>query len=516
VSRTARIARALTVGYGYQAVVAVTGLVLTPFLLSRLGVVDLGRWLVAGQVLGLLGLLDLGVTAVLPREVARASGSEGPAPVAEVVRRAWWLVWLQTPLVGLVAVGVWFGVSSSHPDLNGPLAVILAGFVVLFPLRVPGAVLTGLQELTFCAGATALGWAVTTAVSVGLVFAGWGLYALAAGWAVGQLVTCGAAWWRVRAKFPQTRSAAGWPGRAAVGAYLRPSLWTSLRQLAVILANGTDLIVVGWVLGPAGVVVFSCTSKLASVVANQPNALLLQGTPALAELRAAGDPERMWAAARALFTGVLLLSGGLGVVILAVNRAFVAQWVGPDVFGGPLLSLFVVLAMWSRHWAFTLMVAQYTVGRDRRLAVSAIIDGIVSFVTMVGLTALVGPVGVPLGMMAGALGVSGVVGLFGVARDADVSPSRVLLWYAPWALRLGASAAAVATVGFVVPTADPVAAAGLLVGGVVAYLWAASGLLRRDPLRQYWLRGIEVVRRTVGAVVRGGPRVPPPAVPPPS
>ena len=69
------------------------------------------------------------MTAVLPREVARASG-ELAGSVADVVRRARWLVWLQTPLVAVVAavVGVWaFDV---WPDLVCPLTVVLVAFVV--------------------------------------------------------------------------------------------------------------------------------------------------------------------------------------------------------------------------------------------------------------------------------------------------------------------------------------------------------------------------------------------------
>ena len=71
--------RALVLGYGFQVAVALVGLVLAPFLLGRLGAHDYGLWLVVAQVLGLLGLLDLGVNAILGREVAAASGGAEPS-----------------------------------------------------------------------------------------------------------------------------------------------------------------------------------------------------------------------------------------------------------------------------------------------------------------------------------------------------------------------------------------------------------------------------------------------------
>jgi len=69
------------IAYGHQAAIVLVGIWLTPFLLHRLGQHHLGLWLVAGQLLGYLALLDLGVIAILPREVAFASDRrKAPVP----------------------------------------------------------------------------------------------------------------------------------------------------------------------------------------------------------------------------------------------------------------------------------------------------------------------------------------------------------------------------------------------------------------------------------------------------
>ena len=72
-SRTRRLISGASIGYGHQAAVLLMGLWLTPFLLARIGPLDLGLWLVAGQLVGYLGLIELGVIAMLPREVALLS-----------------------------------------------------------------------------------------------------------------------------------------------------------------------------------------------------------------------------------------------------------------------------------------------------------------------------------------------------------------------------------------------------------------------------------------------------------
>src|SRR5262249_5630350 len=74
VSRTSRFLRGLGIGYLNLVITTVAGFFLTRFYLHHLGQVNYGYWLVASQLLGFAGLLDLGVVALLPREVAYVTG----------------------------------------------------------------------------------------------------------------------------------------------------------------------------------------------------------------------------------------------------------------------------------------------------------------------------------------------------------------------------------------------------------------------------------------------------------
>jgi O-antigen/teichoic acid export membrane protein len=494
-SRTARLALALTVGYGFQGIVAATGIVLTPILLARLGTAAFGEWLVVGQVLAILGLLDLGVAAVLPREVALASGTGGGERVPAVAQRATWLVWLQTPVVGLVAGGVWAGVSAARPELGGPLAVILAAFVVQFPLRLPGAVLAGLQDQAFCSVIQAGGWLVTTALSVGLVFGGFGLYALAAGWSAGQILACALCWARLRVRHPSATLWSAWPGREALGEHLRPSLWTATRQLAQLLVYGSDLVILGWLLGPAAVVLYSCSTKLLALLNNQAYLLVTTAVPALGELRATGDRDRLCRASQALGLAMLVVSGGMGIAVLAVNAAFTQWWVGPEQFAGPGLTLLTVGSMVARHWVFTWLQTTFAFGYDRRLAIAAVADGVVTLAATIAWTSAVGVIGVPLGSLTGLALTNGPVGLFTLAAATGVSPLRALAWACPWLVRFAAVAGAVAAVGFHAAAGNPLVAGGLLFGGLTAYGLAVLSLMRREPLRAYSSGPLAALRR---------------------
>jgi O-antigen/teichoic acid export membrane protein len=107
-SRSRKFLTGAAFAYLYQACVAILALWLTPFYLRVLGAHDYGVWLVGLQVLTFLLLCDLGVMAVIPRDVALANGRELSEPDCDelhvLLGRTTKIVLAQTLLVGLVAL----------------------------------------------------------------------------------------------------------------------------------------------------------------------------------------------------------------------------------------------------------------------------------------------------------------------------------------------------------------------------------------------------------------------------
>src|SRR5258707_5522130 len=182
-SRTERFVGGISLAYTNQALTALVGLLLTPFLLFRIGQHDYGLWLVGTQIMFYLGLLDLGVVALLPRETALATGraknigeaSDLPLIIGQTVR----MVILQMPLVALAAIVAWLLTPVEWQGLRNPIGVILLAFVLTFPLRIFGAVLQGLQDFSFLGKTNIVAYLASTALTVGLVLAGFGFYSLA-------------------------------------------------------------------------------------------------------------------------------------------------------------------------------------------------------------------------------------------------------------------------------------------------------------------------------------------------
>ena len=434
-----------------MAVATAVGLWVTPFLLGRLGGDTYGLWLLGTQVIAYLLLMDLGIVALLPRETAYVTGRSGgvhSCELRDLVERTMTLALAQMPVVLAAAMAALWWMPKAWGALHTPLLVILAVFVAMFPLRTFQAALVGLQDLTFVGTAQFAAWAAGTLVTVLLVLNGLSLAALTAGWCVTQLAMVAACAIRLHRKFP-----AAMPRRLTLGTtgaakgYVVRSLWVAVSQTAQVLLNGTDILVIGALLGPSAVVPYACTGKLIAVLANQPQAILQSAAPALSELRPSADKARMFQVSAALSQATLAVSGLVACIVLAANEGFVTWWVGGDQFAGVILSLLMLAAMLARHFNTTNVYALFCFGHERRLALTALADGVVTLGSAAVLVKLFGMAGAPLAALAGVLLVSAPLNLRALAVQTGVSRRELVVSLRPWALRFAIVASAAAMAG---------------------------------------------------------------------
>jgi len=490
VTRTRRFLGGLGVGYASQFALALVGLWVTRFLLGRLGQHEYGLWLVATQLLAYLMLTDLGIVALLPREVAYATGRDstdahGPA-LPEVVGQTARIVLWQMPLVALVAGILWLFLPSDWEPLRQPLGVVVLAFVVTFPLRIPPQTLRGLQDLAFLGAIQTGSLLAGTATTVLLVLAGWGLYALATGWAMTQILMGLTALWRLQRRFPEAIPAS-WPKVTAEAARYRfgRGLWVSISQIAQVLLNGTEVVIIGKVLGAAAVVPYSCTSKLVQFLANQPQMLMQTAEPGLSEMKTGESRESLLRVANALTRGILIVSGAIVCGVLVVNHGFVRLWVGEAQWGGLTLTALILARSLLGHWDLTSAAAIFAFGYERRLAWVGLANGLLTIALTVPLVRWAGLPGAPLGSLAGVLVLSLPANLSALSRETGVSVARLFAAQWPWAWRFGimVSAALVAAVVWAPTSLVQLVIGGTAIGTVYALLMIR--LVLQPPLSLY-------------------------------
>ncbi|HEX8474140.1 MAG TPA: oligosaccharide flippase family protein [Pyrinomonadaceae bacterium] len=441
-SRTKKFLGGVGFGYANQVLVTVVGLWLTPFLLRHIEPQGYGLWLVGMQFMAYLMLLDFGVVALLPRETALMAGRGGDdggnarEDLAALVGQAARLTMWQTPFVALGAVALWFMIPTEWEPLRRPLGLVLAVFVVMFPLRIFHAVLQGLQDFAFIGKTQICVWLTSNAVMVALVLADYGLLALALGGIVAQVLTAPVLFYRLRTRFPDAL-----PGRLpalpwnVARGLLTKGGWISISQISQAILVGTDIFIIGKFFGPAAVVPYVCTGKLISVLANQPQLFILAAGPGLSEMKVREPLHRVSQVCVALTHAMLIMSGAIACLVLTVNRGFINWWVGAEQYGGFWLTVLILTNMLLRHWKLT---AGYTIlffGYDRHLAITALLDGLVTLAGMAVGGWLFGTLGVALGGLSGVCLISLPRNLTVLARETGTTVGGLMgsLW--PWLWR---------------------------------------------------------------------------------
>jgi O-antigen/teichoic acid export membrane protein len=448
VSRTSRFLKGFGLAYLNLVATTVAGIFLTRFYLGQLGQASYGYWLVASQLLGFAALLDLGVVSILPREIAYLTGSSSGQTTNSareaLLRRVTSLVLLQIPPVMAILLIGWLLVPSAWLPLRWPLAILLGGFVLSFPLRIPTAILTGLQDLSFLSLVQMLTWLLGTLVSVVLVSLGWGLGALAVGYVASQGSSSLCSFLRLRRRYPSyVPRQLGWPGADSIR-YLRSAVWATVSALATLFIFGTESLVVGAVFGAATVVPYSSTGKLFSVLGNQPNLIMQAAAPGLSETRTATDGPTRLRISVALAQGMLSLTAAIIVVVIAVNQGFVTWWLGPSQYAGVTLTCLFGLRLFLRHWNITLIYTLFSFGHERLIALVTLTDGAVTVLISTVLAKRLGLIGVPLGSILAVLLVSLPLNLRGIHRDTEVPLSQIAfsqIWWQGRFLILAVAAA---------------------------------------------------------------------------
>ena len=492
--RLRRFVGGLGLGYLHTAIVIVVGLWLTPYLLRQLGSHDYGLWLLGTQVVFYLGLTDLGVVALVPREVASASGlsaSDRQVALQRLIGQTARLVLWQLPPVALAGALVIWLLPQEWGLLRGPLTIVVAVFVAAFPFRILNAVLQGLQDLAFVGVIQLISWSAGTATTIIGIFAGLGLYALTLGWVATQVVSVVMAWTRLRRSFPEVL-----PRQlpALTFAVVRQGIgrgaWISVQQIAQVLLSGTDIMVIGKLLGPAAIVPYACTGKLITMLANQPQMFMQLALPALSELRTSAPRPRLFEVSRSMTQVMLLGSGAIVAVVLAVNGPFVTWWVGDVQFGGTWLTALLLGGMLLRHVNVTAVYALFCFGNERRLALTSIADGVVGVTAMLVLVPMIGLYGAALGPLLATCVVSLPNNLRALAREEGTSPTALILPLAPWFVRLVGllSVLAVLLSAWSVRGLPGIILASAVVAA--AYLAIMIPVLRTPPLGQMLSDGV--------------------------
>jgi O-antigen/teichoic acid export membrane protein len=404
------IGRALRGGAVAAGVQYAVYLATFPFIVRHVGVELYGTWAAIAALLTIGGLADAGVRIEIGRRVSSALGANDWDQLRNSLRTGVGILGAAATCllaIGLLAEpairGFFFpvgvkGLETGEVDVVIRLTLVLVAFSLVIEGHL--AVLRGVQRtdvenLTLAAGVLT-GFGTT----LGLAYAGFGLWALLLGSSTQLATRWALQLWALRRVLPGLGFGMVWPGIRVASGYLFLSSLVFFNQLAFVVDSQWDRVVLARFVGAASVTFFSLGTTL--VLGAQQVALipLLPILAAVSELR-----RRDLDAVESTFS----LLAGLGAAALTVllgtafvaGPAFITLWLGPG-FGlaGTAVRLFAAACAINLLGA-AIALRGIASGFHSVAAVSSISNIAVNGVASFALAATIGFEGPLIGSLAG-------------------------------------------------------------------------------------------------------------------
>lgn len=423
---------------------AAVQLLVTPVLVHGLGRTLYGVWEMLSRLTGYMSATDGRPTEALRLLVARHQGAAELATRRRFVGAAL-VVWvLMLPLVlaagaALVFLAVPLLVkvpAAQLAEAQRTAALLIGAFVATSLGGVPESVLRGMnlgyKRMGVQAALNVLGGALAAAA----VWQGLGLAGVGGSQLVRVILT-GAVFYAIARRHVAGFGAAR-PAAQDVRTVFGMSVWLSAGDVIAKLLLASDVLVLGFIAGPAVVASYALTSYAARTAVGVHVFTAGAAIPGIGGLLGSGQRARAASARRELLLLTWLFATVAGTVILLWNRPFLALWVGENLYAGTLVNLLVVLT--AAQTAF-IRTDAYVLDAALKPRERVLVGAGAAVLTLLACYALTTAFGLP-GLVAGVL-VGRAVQSIGYPRLARTSlgddapaPARLLT------LRLAATTAA--------------------------------------------------------------------------
>ncbi len=328
--------------------------VMTPILIKNLGHYDYGVWEMIGGIIGYMGMLDLGIRPAVSRFAARYIALKDEAALRILYSTAWFFLLVVGFLIAIILTcwGIFFPelIAEHSTDTQRYtllLLILAAQLLITFPSYTTESFMESYQEYYLKNNITIINSFIGFAAIYYYMTPSNALVLLAGVNALGVCTKYVFLVWYMQYRRPFLRIKAAYLSFVQLKELLRFSIKTVIQGISTRMENSTDAIVIGTILGPALVPLYSVPANLLNHIRGICVTLTHVFMPYLSGLSATNDHEKI--------KGVYL-SGSKLVVSLTLLLT-----VGAVTLGEDFLRLWVGSEIASSASGFLLIIAAFTV-----------------------------------------------------------------------------------------------------------------------------------------------------------
>jgi O-antigen/teichoic acid export membrane protein len=381
VSRRERTLRAALLSWLQTLAALAAGFWVTRLMVDRLGETPYALYVGVSTLLGWASLADLGLLATVPWLVAESTADK--VRLGRMVGASAWGMAGGTVLYAGLGLWLWL----RGPELlelpppqaaaaRDALAVGLALGLLGFPLRLAGAVLAGLQDVSFVGGAAILQVLGTSALTAALLLAGQGLPGAVLGLALPPLAVGLASAVRLRTVARTEGLTPLRPGREEFLSLARSAAAAAFSTTGWQLTTGAQALALSRAGNLEAVAQLAITSRLPLMLMQQAWTLPDAALVGLAQLKGEGLRARAKSVVGTLLQFQALMAVGVTAFVLALNPAFVRAWVGPLRYGGDAMNAGIALHVAVQCAVHALVTPAAVLGNRLSVGVATLLGGV--------------------------------------------------------------------------------------------------------------------------------------------
>ena len=404
------IARRIAIGSASNFIGKFVGLgtwfLLTPFILTHLGPVAYGIWVLVGSVGAYGYLLDLGIAGAVIKYVsehqARREWAKAHAVVATALRIFLVLGLLATLLAAIAAVVVpgAFNIPPEERESAG-WAIFLVGLSISVSVAFLPAtsVLRGLQRYDLYNVVVTAGTLLTAFATVLVLAAGGGFVGMVAVNVPVTVLMQFVSVALVRRVAPELDFSWHGGGRRQMRMIAGFSGALFAMNVSTNLQTKTDEVVIAAFLPVAAVTPYALArrlSEIALILADQFVKVLM---PLASELDAVRDSARLRAVYVLSLRLTLAMLVPLSLILIVFAQPILVAWVGEAYAGGAPLVVILVLAALFRGIGWPAATLLQGMARHRPIAVLSLVSGLTNLGLSIALVQVIGVAGVAYGTL---------------------------------------------------------------------------------------------------------------------
>jgi O-antigen/teichoic acid export membrane protein len=384
--------------------IGVISILITPFMVHRLGDFQFGIYTLAFSAVGYFDVLAQGIRSTLQRFVGRLSGTHEREALNAVFSTALAV----TFVIAVVVIFIFSGLSTILPSffkLGGMQKPLFGRLVILLglnlglavPAALLGSYLCGLHRFDLYNLLEIVRHGTRAILIVIVLLSGQGVLAVATCVLASTLICFPLNWWMIRRIDSEVHFDKNLIHLRMAYELLSFSFWTFLNNVGQLLRNSTDSIVIGRVLNAALITPFIVASRLVDYFRPVIGSMVSPLLPKMSALEGQGRRTEI----RELFLRMTRLSAlaslAIGSLLIVHGKSLLLLWMGPKyVSSYPILVLLTVGAVSSSAQLGSLqaLIAQ---ARHRAYGIWTICEGLANLILSVIWAHKYGIFGVALG-----------------------------------------------------------------------------------------------------------------------